>query len=161
QYASQSGPLTGILYWMGVPGELKYDATTSTWRARPEGSREYFVFDATYKPVSVESIDQTGFSLLFTFDASGRLSQVKNNVATGRYLNVAYGGDGRISRTTDPTGRHVDYTYDTDGYLTKVTNAAGQDTHYTYATGEIRGTRPIAQITDHWGRVITDVTYYP
>ena len=61
-------------------------------------------------------------NLTFTYDGSGKLSKVANNL--GRALSLGYSGT-HISTVTDETGRSVSYGYDGSNNLTR------QRTHYS------------------------------
>jgi len=100
--------------------------------------------------------DEFGNKLQFTYDANGRLQRMAD-VVPGRYLDIYFGADGRVSTVSDNSGRHVQYQYNTTGALTSVTDAANRVTTYTYVT--VRATPQLSRITDNWGRVVTDVTY--
>jgi RHS repeat-associated protein len=102
--------------------------------------------------------DDYGNALTYTYDTtSGRLQRVSDSSGSGRYLDVTWGPNGRISAIADNSGRTVQYSYNTNGTLWSVTNAAGQTTTYTYVTG--RYSPVLSQIQDHWGRVICDITW--
>jgi RHS repeat-associated protein len=93
----------------------------------------------------------------YSYDGNGRLTQISDGTGSGRYINVIYGADGRIINLQDSATRSVVYQYDTDGYLTRVTDAAGRNTDYSYV--QSRFAKLLTRVTDHWGRIITDVTY--
>lgn len=158
----QPGPFPQVSPVGGVPATLTYNASEQTWEARALRGSEVFKFDWYFKPLSVRDEEQGGTAILFTFDGSGRLSRIASSVAPARRLDVSWGADGRVAAVTDPTGRSVFFTYDAEGYLTAVTNPLGQRTSYAYSDlAKWRGNKPLARITDHWGRVVTDVTSYP
>ena len=74
----------------------------------------------------------------------------------GRYINVFYGADGRISTLQDHSGRTIQYFY-TNGTLTSVIDPANRTTYYSYTTGRFGPV--LSQIKDNWNRVITSLTY--
>jgi RHS repeat-associated protein len=158
----QPGPFPQVILAGGVPAKLTYNVSDQTWEGRPFGGQDVFKFDWNFRPLSVRDAEEGSPATVFTFDGSGRLSRIASSVAPARRLDVAWGADGRIAAVTDPTGRSVSFTYDAEGYLTAVTNPIGQRTSYAYSDlAKWRGNKPLARITDHWGRVVTDVTYNP
>lgn len=133
--------------------------------------------------------DRNGNQLLLTYDAGGkqpinavsdlshftnsilvgrdyRLTRIEvayNYVPTGRYLQFAYDGNGRVTNVVDFTGRSWTYAYDAGGYgtLTSVTTPAasgfpaGLSTVYTYnATNHLLET-----VTDQSSNALLTNTY--
>jgi RHS repeat-associated protein len=92
-----------------------------------------------------------------TYDGNGRLQRTADTSGSGRYMDVFWGADGRISAVQDHTGRRVQYTYDNRGVMTSMTDPLGRTTYYTYAQG--RFAPLLAAVTDHWNRLVTSVTY--
>ncbi len=102
--------------------------------------------------------DEYGNSIVFTYDANGKLLRAADGAGSGRYLDFTYGASGRVSTVLDSANRAVSYTYDASGALTAVTNAASRQTYYSYVTG--RFNLPLlSQIRDHWNRSITSISY--
>ncbi len=102
--------------------------------------------------------DDYGNTQTYTYDvATGRLQRVADASGSGRYLDITWGPNGRISAIQDNSGRTVQYAYNTNGTLASVTNAAGKTTTYTYVTG--RYSPVLSQIKDHWNRVMTDLAW--
>lgn len=101
--------------------------------------------------------DDHGNALNLTYDTNGHVQQVADASGSGRYLNIFWGPDGRISAVQDSSGRQVQYVYNGQGALATVTDAAGRTTNYSYTQG--RFAPLLSRITDNWGRVLTDVTY--
>ncbi|HEY3052050.1 MAG TPA: RHS repeat-associated core domain-containing protein, partial [Thermoanaerobaculia bacterium] len=85
------------------------------------------------------------------------LQRISDASGSSRYLDITWGPNGRISAIQDNSGHVVQYTYNTNGTLASVTNPLGQVTTYTYVTG--RFSPVLSQIRDHWGRVISDITW--
>ncbi|MBE0448645.1 MAG: SBBP repeat-containing protein, partial [Actinobacteria bacterium] len=80
----------------------------------------------------IEQKNGHGQSFVFTYDASGRLSKVKEPVSA-KEITFTYNAAGRISTVTDSAGRQVSFAYDTTARtLTDITDAKGQATTYTY-----------------------------
>jgi RHS repeat-associated protein len=115
-------------------------------------SRFHFAVDGSLQTMT----DDYGNALAFTYDGSGKLQRIADVASSGRYLNVFWGADGRISGVQDSSGRQVQYAY-TLGALTAVTDAGNRVTTYSYSQG--RFAPHLSRITDNWSRVITDVTY--
>jgi YD repeat-containing protein len=65
-----------------------------------------------------------------TFDRSGR--RLSRTLADGRRLSYTYDATGRLSEVRDPADRRLQLTYDPDGRLTALTDPAGQTTTYRY-----------------------------
>lgn len=86
-----------------------------------------------------------------------RLQRVADSAGSGRYVDVTWGADGRISDVTDFTGRNVHYTYNTQGMLTGVRNPLNQTIAYSYTAG--KWSQVLSTVTDHWGRNITTITW--
>ncbi len=122
--------------------------------AMADGTAKYH-FDSTGRLETLS--DEFGNTLTYTYDGSGRLQRVADSSGSGRYLDIFYGADGRISTVRDHTGRQTGFTYGANGTLTSVTDPLNRATNYTYTT--VRFAPLLTKITDHWGRTITDVTY--
>jgi RHS repeat-associated protein len=101
--------------------------------------------------------DDNGNVLSFTYDGNSRLTQVADSSGSGRFLNLFYGANGRISTIQDSAGRQVNYAYDSNGLLTSVTDPAGRTTTYTYSATPTASL--LSQVKDTAGRVVTSVTY--
>jgi RHS repeat-associated protein len=142
-----------------APPEGRYDTLTrlidGSFELVLQRSRSKMIFSSAGLLTSV--VDDYGNTLTFTYDTSDRLERVADASGSGRFLDVFWGSNGRISTIQDNSGRTVQYTYDTNGMLTGVTNPAGQVTTYTYVTG--RFARVLSRIQDHWGRTISDITW--
>lgn len=118
-------------------------------------SRVRYHFDAQGNLATMTA--ENGVETMFTFDANGRLQRVADQSGSGRYVDVYWGGDGRLSSARDSAGRQVQYFYDASGALTSVIDPAGRATSYTYEAGKYAPR--LKQVRDNWNRVITDVTY--
>jgi RHS repeat-associated protein len=106
----------------------------------------------------LESIkDDYNNTINYSYDGNGRLTQISDGTGSGRYIIVNYGADGRISSLQDSATRSVIYQYDTDGYLTRVTDPASRNTDYSYVLS--RYGKLLTRVTDHWGRIVSDITY--
>lgn len=101
--------------------------------------------------------DEFGNTLVLTYDSSDRLQRIADGGSSGRYLDVFYGANGRVSTIQDHTGRHVTFAYGTDGRLLSVTDPAGRAISYGYTN--VRFGPLLTQISDPWGRTLTTVTY--
>jgi RHS repeat-associated protein len=123
---------------------------TLTWRK----SGEVWTFDRTTAETVAKlkkQEDRNGNHLDYTYDGSGRLSQVKQlrrGETTGRTITASYVGTSTlIDKLTDSTGRIVDYTY-VGNDLTSVKDADNKTVSYTY-TGDT-----LTKITDARTNVI-------
>jgi RHS repeat-associated protein len=120
---------------------------------RPGGDVYRFASDG----VVLWTKDRYGNQLNFTYDGSRRLQQIADGAGSGRYINVFWGGNGRVSSVQDSAGRQVQYGYDTQGRLTSVIDPANRTTYYDYVTGRFGGV--LSGIRDNWNRPITAITY--
>jgi len=107
--------------------------------------------------------DENGNQIGYVYDQQGKLQKIEDRSGSGRYLELVWGGDGRIAsvtaRTASPTSptKTVQYTYNSDGALATVTDPAGHATTYTYTTGRFA---PLLQsVRDHWNRQLTSLTF--
>jgi RHS repeat-associated protein len=124
----------------------------------PERTRERYRFSSTG---ALESLaDEHGNSLALTYDVNGRLERVTDAAGSGRYLEVFYGADGRVSSIRDSTNRQVQYGYDTGGRLTSVTDLAGRTSTYSYVNTGFGG-HLLTGMTDHVGRTFSTTSYTP
>jgi RHS repeat-associated protein len=130
-------------------------AADGTFTLTIQQSNVRYSFAADGAPLAIK--DDYGNTLRFTLDVSRRVVRVDDESGTGRYLILTWNPAGRLASVQDNGGRIVSYSYGSNGTLTSVTNPAGQSTIYTY---EQRRFAPLlSRVTDHWNRVITDVTW--
>jgi RHS repeat-associated protein len=127
-----------------------------TWDLTIAGSRTRYHFLANGNVSYIQ--DEFGNRLEYTYDGNGRLTRIADGAGSGRYVDIYYGGSGHISGVQDSTGRQVTYTYNANGSLASVTNPLNQTATYEYVQGRF-GTPLMRKVTDHWGRVITEITY--
>jgi RHS repeat-associated protein len=121
----------------------------------PQKTRQRYHFSSTGALMSMT--DDGGNTINLIYDGSGRLQQVADASGSGRYVNLYYGADGRVSAVQDSGARQVQYFYDSAGLLTSVVDAAGRATAYAYVQ---TGTGPLlSQIADGFGRISTAVGY--
>jgi RHS repeat-associated protein len=125
------------------------DGTFDLWLQR---TSSHLHFAANGNLLSL--VDDFGNTQTWTY-ASGQLSRVEDSSGSGRYIDITYGADGRISDITDMTGRNVHYVYNASGVLTSVTNPASQTTAYGYTAGKYAPL--LTSVTDHWGRNVTTI----
>lgn len=78
----------------------------------------------------VEFIDRFGNRLSLTY-VSNQLDRVTEPLS-GRYLQFAYDGNGRIANVSSLGAGTVAFAYDTNGDLATVTDALGNSTNFTY-----------------------------
>jgi RHS repeat-associated protein len=78
-----------------------------------------------------------GQGILFTRDASGRITQV-TGPAAGQIVTYTYSSAGDLATSTDPLGNTNTYTYDSAHHLLKVSGAQGPISTATYdASGRL------------------------
>lgn len=131
--------------------------------ANPDGSFDltlqrtrsvmHFSADGTLASIA----DDYGNTLANTYDGNGRLQRVADMAGSGRYLDVYWGADGRISSVVDHTGRVIGYQYWPDGLLHTVTDPLGRVRTYEATAGKYVSL--LSEIRDNWDRVITTITY--
>lgn len=143
-----------------TPPEGRFDTLVQngdgTWDLWLQRTRSRLHFSSTGD--LLQMIDDYGNTLTWTY-ANDRLQRIEDTSGSGRYIDVTYGADGRVSDVTDLTGRNVQYTYDSSGVMTSATNPAGQAVTYAYTAGKY--VPLLNAITDHWGRNVTNVVYDP
>src|SRR5262249_47668416 len=134
-------PPTGIHDTLVQNGDGSFDLTYASTK-----SSLHFGSDGSLQSIT----DDYGNVLNLTYSA-GKLQQIADAAGSGRYLNVSWGPDGRISTVQDSSGRSVQYAYNAQGALATVTNPVSQVTTYGYLTGRFG---PILHTaTDNWGRL--------
>lgn len=101
--------------------------------------------------------DDYGNRLVFSYAADGSLERVADEAGSGRFVDVYWGADGRISDLVDSAGREIGYTYNSEGLLTQVSDPLQRATLYTYSQGKY--VPLLSSITDNWGRSVTAITY--
>ncbi len=124
--------------------DLKIQRTMSVLHFGPSGALE------TMK-------DDYGNTITWTYDVNGRVQRIADSAGSGRYVDVTWGPNGRIATARDSSGRLVQYGYDASGNLTTVTDPVNRVTTYGYVQG--RFVKLLNKVTDHWGRVVTQMTY--
>jgi RHS repeat-associated protein len=82
-----------------------------------------------------------GRSIEFTYDASHRITQAKDNI--GRTATYTYDTSGRLSTVTDAGGGVTTYNYDTSHRMTKITDPRG----ITYITNAYDGNGRVTKQT--------------
>jgi RHS repeat-associated protein len=141
-----------------LPPSGRYDQlirnADGTWDMLIQRSLTLYHFDSTGALISIT--DDYGNIQNWSYDGSGRVQKV-TDVLSGRYINVFYGGDGRVSSLQDSGGRQVQYGYNAAGNLTSVTDVLTHVTTYTYT--QKRFAPLLTKIQDNWGRTISDITY--
>jgi RHS repeat-associated protein len=65
---------------------------------------------------------------------TGNITQIRS--PNGRWIELTYDDDDRITQASDNIGRVVTYTYDTDGKLSTVRDPNGGLTQYTYDSSQ-------------------------
>ncbi len=145
----------GVTY---TPPAGRYDILVKqpdgSWTLTFQNSRSFWQFNQDGSLASMT--DDYGNLQTWTYDTNGRLQRI-TDVASGRYLDVYFGADGRLSAVRDSTGRLVQYAYNTDGSLATVTDPLNRVTSYTYSAGRFG---PIlTQIKDNWNRVVATMAY--
>ena len=148
-------PGTGIF----TPPSGRFDALVrnadGSFDMTLQRSRVLYHFDSQGSLTTMTA--ENGVVTLFTYDVNGRVQHVADQSGSGRYVDVFWGADGRMSGARDSAGRQVQYFYDASGALTSVIDPAGRTTTYVYEAGKYAPR--LKQIADNWNRVITDVTY--
>lgn len=126
-----------------------------TWSLTLQRTQAVYHYDAVGALQTIT--DDYGNVQTYSYDANGRVQRVADSAGSGRYVDVYYGADGRVSTVRDSTGREAGYTYNGNGTLATATDLAGHVTTYSYTAGHFG--QMLSRITDHWGRIVTEVTY--
>jgi YD repeat-containing protein len=134
---SGNGPWTADA---DLVGELSQTGQGWTWHG-PDDARE--TFDRSGRRLSRTLAD--GRRLSYTYDATGRLSEVRD--PADRRLQLTYDPDGRLSTLTDPAGQTTTYRYDPDGSLDTVRYPDHSERRYTYTQVTVAGQRQPALLT--------------
>lgn len=124
-----------------------------TWDLWMQRTRSRLRFSATGN--LIEIVDDYGNRLVWSY-VMDRLDRITDASGSGRYLQIDWGADGRISGVVDPIGRRVEYTY-VNGVLSTVSNPLAQLTKYKYEPGKY--VPRLTEINDHWNRNITTIQY--
>lgn len=125
-----------------------------TWDLNIEHTRTVWHFGSDGSLASIT--DDYGNVQSWSYDTNGRLQRITDEVS-GRYIDVYFGADGRLSAVQDNAGRLVQYAYNADGSLASVADPLNRLTTYAYGAGRFG---PIlTQITDNWDRVVATMTY--
>jgi len=96
-------------------------------------SRSTYHFDGTGALSTMT--DDFGNKLTYTYDGTGRLQRVADSSGSGRFLDVVFGPNGRISTVQDSSGRVLQYSYTSGGALQTVTDPLLRVTTYGYVGG--------------------------
>ena len=97
-------------------------------------------------------IDKNNNELVFTYNAVGCLTRITN--ASGNYVDLVLGPNGKIANISDNLGRTISYGYDDNGNLTSVTDPMGNITQYVYDSDNL-----LTQIIDARGNTVETVSY--
>ena len=112
----------------------------------------------------VAMLDRNGNSITLTLAAGGGLAGNLSKITSpnGRYLMFTYDASNRITQVADILGRTITYTYDASGRLWKVTNPMTGVAEYTYDASdrlltmkEPGGNTHVTNTYDANGRVAT------
>jgi RHS repeat-associated protein len=123
---------------------------------RIQRSRTVLHFDGTGKLVTMT--DPFGNTQTWTYSGD-RLARIADSTGSGRFVDVTWGADGRISDIVDVAARAVHYAYDSRGVLVGATNPLSQTMQYSYTAG--RFAPMLTSITDPWGRTVATIAYDP
>ncbi|MGH9330607.1 MAG: kelch repeat-containing protein, partial [Vicinamibacterales bacterium] len=123
-----------------------------------------YVFGDTAPLQSIR--DRYGNTIRLTWSSTNAYGHGTGNILkitspNGRFLEFTYDASNRITQAKDNIGRTVGYQYDASGRLWKLTDAAGGITEYTYDASHrmltIKDPRNIVYLTNEYdanGRVI-------
>ncbi len=110
----------------GVLATLTYSTTTSTYMLR-SSDQSVYIFDASGQLTQWRN--ELGYGFDYTY-ANGVLDRVTEPLS-GRYLQFNYTND-RLSSVVDSAGRQVSFGYDDNGNLTSFTDVMGKTWTYVY-----------------------------
>jgi YD repeat-containing protein len=109
----------------GAHDSLTWDGTNSQWIWTEGSTRTVERYDGTSGSI-VSMADRSGVLTVYSYDANGRLSGVKDN-QSGQEIVLVYNTDGRLAHVDTRTAaggaltQQVYYSYDTLGRLISVT----------------------------------------
>lgn len=109
----------------GAHDSLTWDGTNSQWVWTEGSTRTVERYDGTSGRI-VSMADRSGVLTVYSYDANGRLSGVKDN-QSGQEIVLVYNTDGRLAHVDTRTAaggsltQQVYYSYDTLGRLVSVT----------------------------------------
>ena len=112
---------------------LAYDPAGNLVRITdPLGNTTIFGYDALNRNIYTNHPD--GGRDEFTFDADGRISQVRRRVSTGEYNTTTYHYDrnGRLTSITDAQGNSISFVYDGLGRVVQEIDQAGNINRFAY-----------------------------
>jgi RHS repeat-associated protein len=169
---SGSGAISGwtVTRPRGVFDTLDLSQAPTTYTLRFRNGTEYVFGNANL--ASEDAVarlnairDAYGNQLTLTYNASGRLASVQDNlgVAGRTGLSFLHDANGRLVRITDWNGRQWNYAYDAAGNLTSYSNPLAHVTRYAYAPGTrllTRVERPESRDGNAVGDVVTTFSYY-
>lgn len=150
-----------------VPPLGRYDALLrngdGTYALTLQRSREVYRFNADGSMASFT--DEYGNQITYTYDASGKLQRMADAAGSGRYIDVTWGGDGRIASLTDNGSRILKYFYETgSGTLTSFSDpvassdSSQRTTYYNYVSGRFGPV--LSRIEDRWHRIVSEIEWY-
>ncbi len=126
---------------------IKNTDNTYTIKNR-DGSRHELREDGKIAKV----IDKNNNELVFTYNTVGCLTRITN--ASGNYVDLVLGPNGKIANISDNLGRTINYGYDDNGNLTSVTDPMGNTTQYIYNIDNL-----LVQTIDARGNTVETVAY--
>ncbi len=122
-------------------------------RRMPDGSKQVFTLSdgAMSYPRRIfmtQIVDAAGIAINIDYDASFRVSCVRNPLIPGQVTTISYESSDpwKITKVTDPGGRSARFDY-TGGQLTKITDEIGIQSQFHY----VPGTDTIDTLTTPYG----------
>ncbi len=105
----------------------------------------------------------TWHKLVYTFDAGGKLTSIKDRNATPNSINLTYDGYGRLSTITAPGSRSLTLGYNAENRISTLSDSAGRSVSYGYntATGDLTSVQnALTGITSYQysGHLLTQAT---
>ena len=95
-----------------------------------------------------QSVDQTGFTVNYTYDSLGRLSELTDG--NGNLIVLySYDAAGNLIQKDNGNGTFTVYTYDADGDVLSITNYA-PSTGSRFIAAKSRSTRSTSTLTIRW-----------
>ncbi len=114
--------------------------------AYPDGTFLEFTYNIVAQ--RTQSVDQTGFTVNYTYDALGRLSELTDG-SGNLIVQYTYDAAGNLSQKDNGNGTRTVYTYDGDGDVLSITN-------YAAASGPVNSFDNYTY--DALGNVLTDTS---
>ncbi|MBA3241725.1 MAG: Ig-like domain-containing protein [Acidobacteria bacterium] len=131
--------------------KVVFNTSTEKWELSLKSGSTYIF--PQYAPLeAIRDRHGNTVTIIRTGGTTGPISRVTSS--NGRWISFTYDASNRVTQAKDNIGRTVTYTYDASGRLWKVTDAKGGVTEYTYDTTHrmltVKDARGITYLTNEY-----------